>query len=166
MNPYQLDDNKVYYAKSKYGHNVLYINSDMLAVKPMDVFGKYDKFTLFWKTDPAQTVDFPVQFNGGQVYVPSTLPQEIWDFGFEKYKELLSQNPVPWATDQTVFNHMLYKQGFPPEEYMDNTMHYLDKTPAANVISKSEAKMLHYYGTRGRREAYENMQKDWRELHG
>lgn len=145
----------------KDGHNVLYINSDMICVKPTKIFGKYKRLTMFWHTDPTRTEEFPIHFNGGILYIPASLPKKIWDLGFDKYGEYMLQRDIPWATDQTVFNHMLYGQGVAPETFLNNKLHYLDKTPFLNEISKEDAHILHYFGTRGREEAFNNMRKDW-----
>ena len=97
----------------------------------------------------------------GILYIPASLPKKIWDIGFEKYNGYLQQKELPWATDQTVFNHMLYAQNIDPSSLLDNKLHYLDKTPSLNEISKEDAQILHYFGTRGREEAFDNMKKDW-----
>lgn len=146
----------------KAGHNVLYINPDMICVKEVNIFeAGYTGLSMFWQTDPPKTDEFDIQFNGGIMYIPAMTDKAIWKYGNDEYKNTMRTGDVPWATDQTIFNKMLYKQkDREPKDYLDNKLHYLDRTPDLNVISKSDAAIIHYFSTRGLPEALASMKSD------
>lgn len=164
--PYNEDIDQIFYKNFKQlykwwqeGHNVFYVNIDMLCVKPTEVFGLYDKLTMFWQTDPPSTKRFPTNFNCAVMYIPKETKQEVWDYGFEKYREYFDGERVGWAADQDIFNEMLYHQGEQPETYLDNKLHYLAHPNAEelNEITEDEAHIVHYFSTRGFEEALERM---------
>ena len=147
----------------KEGHNVFYINVDMLCVKPIEIFGEYKELTMFWQTDPRTFREFPVYFNCAVMYIPKETKNEIWEHGFSEYEKYFDGEPERWAADQIIYNKMLYKQGLPPEHYLDNKLHYLAHEDAKqlNDIPEEEARIVHFFATRGAEKSLEAM-RAWR----
>lgn len=145
----------------KEGHNIYYTNVDIVAVKPVEIFGKYDRLWMWWPTEKPgrQGADFETYFNCGNLYIPKETKQEVWDLGFEEYKKYFSGKAKDWASDQMIYNKMLYAQGFPAEDYLDNTMHYLYYEGQWNTCGFDEAKLVHMLSTKNSDRALEKMKE-------
>ncbi len=144
----------------KEGHNVFYVNVDMVCVAPIEIFGKYKYLAMFWHTEAPPEHYSHGHFNCGVLYLPKEIKQEVWDYGFELWEKYWQGERVEWAQDQTIYNEMMFKQDVDPTTFLDNSLHYLAKVPLWNVIPKEEAKIMHYFSTRGRDEALACMRED------
>lgn len=157
------------------GHNILYCDLDVNIVKPVEVFGEFEHFSMFNYTDPRSTTDghynvsLSNYFNCGVRYYPENMSQEIWDLGLEM---LDRWNPDRWDAEQIIYNVMMWRQPgtrlddfFRPElNWMSH--HCRDFTNTAqlqiaenwNETRLSNAKIIHFTGTRGAGQAVKMME--------
>ena len=159
----------------KQGHNILYCDLDVKIVNPVEVFDQFDHFMMFNYTDPKSTTDnhYNVSlsnfFNCGVRYYPENMSQETWDIGLEM---LENWNPDRWDAEQVVYNVMMWRQ---PGTRLDDFLHpelnwmshhYRDfnnqtqrqKAESWNGVKLSDAKIIHFAGTRGAGQAVQMME--------
>jgi hypothetical protein len=131
------------------GNNVLVCDTDTVCVKPIEIFGKFHDFSMFWHSSPPTNERFPVRFNSGVVYIPKETKPSVWEVGEERWKEYFKKEPQNWAANQDVYNYMLYSQRNKNiNEFLHNELNYLESTPELNDIQKEEAKIVHLFATR------------------
>ena len=150
--------------------NILYCDLDVVFLKKVLYFNKFDFFAMFNFTDPARgTVDehygltFERFFNCGIRYHPHTMKQETWDIGF---KMLENWNPDRWDCEQVVYNQMLWTQGVKPEQVYAPHLAFqmLNRDPSHemnttfNRISVKDAAAVHVHGSRGSEDRLQTMQ--------
>lgn len=158
----------VIYHLWKTGANILYVDLDVLFVKPYDIFGKVDHFAMFNHTSPPKTkdlhydVNFPNYFNCGIRYYPATMRQQYWDIGFGMIE---NWNPDRWDTEQVIYNHMLWSQDISLEETLKPEMayQYIHDTDKANDVFNeipiNTACAIHFHSSRGSRVRCNNMRR-------
>lgn len=109
----------------KAGHNLFFTDIDALCIRPINVFGQFDKFMCFAITEGMKFEDeFPAYFYTGSRYFPKEIPESMWDLGFDFWKKRLEikWNPFPieyWDFEQYVYNKMFFSQLNMNEEYED-----------------------------------------------
>lgn len=152
---------------NKKGHNVYYTNVDIIVVKPIQIFGEYEDMKMWWTSDPRMREPFGLNFNCGTAYFPKEMDKSLWDYADNIYKTELAKTDRPdWALDQDIYNFMLHMQNGDVTRHLDNTMHYLVGADGFNNIQKEEAKLLHYFTTRGADQAFARMKEDWSKVCG
>ena len=147
----------------KEGHNILYCDLDVVFTKEVEYFGKYNKFTMFNFTDPANTSDsfynvtFENYFNCGIRYYPKEMSQEAWDIGIAMVE---NWNPDRWDAEQIIYNAMMWGQDKelnsfynPTKAYQmlhdPNTPHGSTINSHFNRIELRDACAVHVHGSRG-----------------
>lgn len=149
------------------GHNILYADTDVVFLKPVEYFDKFDQFMMFNYTHGGQAgtqcnhygVKLPHFFNCGIRYYPQNMDQEIWDIGI---KMVENWNPNRWNSEQVIYNVMLWSQKLTKSpllpdiayQYISDDIHICDQH---NRISLSEAKTVHLHGSKGSRNRLEVM---------
>lgn len=148
------------------GVNILYVDLDVLFVKPFEVFGTLDYFAMFNYTTPRKTVDrhYDVKldhyFNCGIRYYPATMSQQCWDTGIAMVEQW---NWGRWDTEQVIYNHMMWSQGvtfdqvFKPWLAYQFVNHYESYNNNFNSIPLAQACAIHFHGTRGSGNRLEKM---------
>lgn len=92
--------NKTYEIWQREDCNILFVDLDIVAVKPVTLFDQYQYFTMFFRLND--------QFNCGLRYFPSTMDQSIWDYGLELCRDWTDD--VEWDREQTIYSKMCVKQ--------------------------------------------------------
>jgi hypothetical protein len=156
----------------KEGHNVLFLDTDTMIIRPVEVFGKFKHFQMFNYTDPKKLggkdaenkygLQHDDYFNAGVRYYPQEMSQEVWDLGW-KYANDWDYNI--WGTEQIIFNEMMYSQDRDPKRWHKpdygfqcmgmrfdaseepKLLHLLNTWNECNY--QQDAKILHLHGTRG-----------------
>jgi hypothetical protein len=157
------------------GHNILYCDLDVKFVKPVEVFGEFDHFSMFNYTDPKSTKDTHYNvslsnyFNCGVRYYPENMSQKVWDMGLEMLQQW---NPDRWDAEQVLYNIMMWRQ---PETRLDTFLRpelnwmshqYRDFSNTKqlqiaenwNKTKLTDAKIIHFAGTRGAGQVVEMME--------
>jgi hypothetical protein len=99
----------------KQGHNLFFAGIDTICVKPTDIFGEFDKFSMFngvsvntpglqsatkWyegfnqgysETEKFGRIDIPVYFNCDVRYIPSNISELVWNIGFDEWRNYFEQ---------------------------------------------------------------------------
>lgn len=153
----------------KLGNNVLFTDIDTLFVKPVDVFGRFKEFKLFWQTCVKHKIPllrYPkveVKYlNCGVRYFPREMREDIWDLGFKLWEAPQGE----WDWEQRLYNEMLYAQFLNSSVYMLETLNEYNwqvANDAVNSIPMEEACILHFYASRGPHSALSRMKKIWEE---
>jgi hypothetical protein len=80
--------------------NILFVDLDIVAVKPVSIFDQYQNFTMFFRL-----LD---QFNCGLRYFPASMSKSIWEYGLTLYNEW--NNDCEWDREQTIYSKMCVSQ--------------------------------------------------------
>lgn len=138
---------------SRSGANVFVIGADTIAVKPIQVFGKYNQLTMFWHTDPPARKPFPGYMNSELLYIPAHLDERLWRIG----EKMVVDVSAKWDYDriQVIWNHMFWAQK--PVPTLEPEMHWSPEVPS--TIAESEARIIHFHASRGPEKALAEMTK-------
>jgi hypothetical protein len=135
--------------------NILYCGSDTQALKPVEVFGRYQHFLMFNHTDPRQLDEYPNFLNADIRYYPAEMNRAM----FEQALVDVAQ-ATEWNNDQKLYNRMVWSQGLSPEQVIDPTMAYqgpwimgeyapaIEFTNNWNGCKFEDAKIVHWHGSR------------------
>lgn len=143
--------------------NILLVDSDMLCVKPTEIFGKFDKYSLF----NVAGCDAPLELeslclNSAVRYFPATMDKSVWEVGTEYAKQWEEYAGV-WAYDQYVYNQVFYAQDVGnAEDFLRPWLNF--NAPVRGRIdnrgtSIRDAHIIHFHSSRGARETLEIMEK-------
>jgi len=163
--------------------NILYCGPDNIMMKPTEIFGRYDKFSMFNFTDPKTTrpgredtnaynVYHPHYFNADVRYYPAEMSQDTWDIGLQMAE---NWDFNCWGTEQVILNEMMWKQpGVTLENMLDPKLSYQgfhlfldnwDQTNHAanlwNGMNAQDAHIIHVAGSRVASKKVELMQVLW-----
>ena len=139
----------------KEGHNILYVDADVLFTKPLKIFGVFDEFKMFNYTDPRSLNQHPYVFehyyNCGVRYFPSDLSEDIWAIGDAGFTNM---DRTYWDSEQRIYNDMLWSQNsdenhFHPELAYQAVSGIPANDNVFNTISMDSAKIVHVHGSRG-----------------
>ena len=144
--------------------NIFYADMDTLCVKPLEIFGKYPQFSLFWTSDPPSKPDFPKYMNSGTSYYPAEMPESVMKYGIELMNNHLDSNaPTSWGFEQEMYTRMLNRQGIPFEKFMDNKLNWMylpsRNTTGLNEIEIQDAQIIHFHSSRDLRETVKIMEE-------
>lgn len=140
------------------GHNILYVDLDVVFTGQYDVFGKFDHFAMFNYTDPRSThdahydVQFPHYFNCGIRYYPAGMHPDVWAVG-DTMMSGFDRNR--WDSEQIIYNAMLWSQGGDVAQYLQPQLAYQwccatqTACNAFNNIPLEQACAVHVHGSRG-----------------
>jgi len=139
--------------------NILYTDPDTIAVKHIDMFGRYPKFMMFNHTDPKQfngsnpyNRSYEHFFNAGVRYFPASMDKKIWQLGTEMAQ---TWDYNTYDTEQVILNAMLWDQGITVNEALDPTVAWQLFHPDLtfgqqwNGCSIYDARILHLHSSRG-----------------
>lgn len=142
--------------------NILYTDPDTLAIRPVNIFGRFNNFMMFNHTDPRSFnkngIVFENFFNAGVRYFPSTMSEETWELGTSLAK--------PWDhntydTEQVILNRMLWGQKISLDEAWHPELNWtamnlrnLDSKTINghsmwNRYSFESAQIIHFHSSRG-----------------
>jgi len=147
------------------GHEIVTTAMDTICVKDIEIFGKHKDFVMFWKTPIDESPLFEVYLNSDVRYFPQSMNKDLWNVGDELWQKYLSNkiDKMAWGFDQYVWNIMVWAQKPCASEFMDNSLNY---QPWAeynfrnfNIINKEEAKIFHFYSTRGYDQVMDNFER-------
>jgi hypothetical protein len=143
----------------KQGNNILYADSDVLFVKPVDYFTQFvDRFVMFNYTDPPggttcdhYGISFEHFYNCGIRYYPHNMDQSVWDRGIEMVE---NWNPERWNSEQVIYNEMMWMQDFPGHFFRPELAYQLvdvdtQRSHRNNRMSLDDAYAVHFHGSRG-----------------
>ena len=107
---------KIYEVWSDHGPcNILYTDPDTMAIAPVEIWGRFDKFMMFNYSDPTcfytkngYNEKFEHFFNAGVRYFPASMSQETWQVGLDM---LANWDYQDYNTEQIILNKMLWSQG-------------------------------------------------------
>ena len=135
--------------------NILYLDSDTIVVKPVEIFGRFPDFRMFNWTDPPRNNQFDNYFNAAVRYYPAHMSPAVWQVG-EKLAE--NWNLDIWDQEQLIFNEMLWSQPITWEDAHHPEMNWqaptgknlaeLNTHSAFNTFPLGHARIIHYHGSR------------------
>jgi hypothetical protein len=135
--------------------NILYLDSDTITVKPVEIFGRFPDFRLFNWTDPPRNEFFDNYFNAAVRYYPAHMNPRIWAIG----NELAANWRLDiWDQEQLIFNKMLWEQTMTWEDAhhpelnwqapSGKTLPELNAHSNFNTMPLGHARIIHYHGSR------------------
>lgn len=132
--------------------NILYIDLDVVIQQPTEIFGLFDKFTMFNYTDPRSNYNHDHYFNCGVRYYPKDMDHSVWDIGLKQFENM---DKSTWDEEQRIYNDMMWSQS-------DNINYFLHPEFAYQRLSENtfsnnvwngfdieDAKIVHVHGSRG-----------------
>jgi len=135
--------------------NILYLDSDAIFLKPVEMFGRFPEYRLFNWTTPATHEQFEHYFNAAVRYHPHTMKEEVWELG-----DAIAQNwdLTIWDQEQVIFNKMFWSQGLTFEDAHHPELNWqaptglrlpeLAQHAQFNTLPIEHARIVHYHGTR------------------
>jgi len=149
------------------GHNVLYVDLDVVFTNPIKYFSEYNTFRMFNYTDPKSVyskyydLKLPNYFNCAIRYHPASMSQECWDLG---NKMVANWDPEQWDTEQIIFNAMMWSQGLTLADVYQPELNYqflnsIESTIKFNALDMIDAKAIHTCGSRGSKIRLQLMQQ-------
>lgn len=136
-------------------NNIFIVGADTIAVKPIEVFGKYHQLMMFWRTDPPFKEPYPSYLNAELLYIPQGLSDEIWEVGAGKVRDMVTDPKCEYDRIQAIWNDMFWAQNPVPE--LEPAMHW--SPLVASPIEEKDAKIIHFHASRGPDHALEEMSK-------
>jgi hypothetical protein len=130
------------------------MGADTLFIKPVEVFGRYDKMMMFNYTDPRSHAEFPHYYNDDIRYYPATMDPRVWNLGEEKMKGWFEHTEANWGWGQLIHNYQFWSQNITVEETLDPTMAWQafnlnqEFSTMWNQCPIDQAKILHFHGSR------------------
>ena len=150
---------KEIYEVWRQGHNILYVDLDVVFTNSYDVFDKIDLFSMFNYTDPRSTHDAHYDltldhfFNCGIRYYPKNMDHSVWDLGF---KMLENFDWGRWDSEQIIYNAMQWSQSTDPQKFLKPRLAYqllqiqhAKLNDVFNGIPLERAAAVHVHGSRG-----------------
>ena len=135
--------------------NILYLDSDTIVVKPVEIFGRFPDFRLFNWTDPARNEQFNNYFNAAVRYYPAHMSEEVWKIGNDM---AANWNLDIWDQEQLIFNEMLWRQPISWEDAHHPELNWqapsgknlgeLNYHSQFNTFPLGHARIIHYHGSR------------------
>lgn len=138
--------------------NILYCGLDTQMLKPTDMFGKFDRMSMFNYTDPRSNRLFEHNFNCDVLYYPAGFDEQWWDYTLEQ-----SKNLKVWEDEQNVYNHVMWNQcpGIQIQDMLAPALAYqgfmigdvrdpnLERNNQWNGIDINQAHIIHWHSSRG-----------------
>ena len=135
--------------------NILFVDSDTVMVKPVEIFGRWPEFRLFNWTTPPRHSRFENYFNCAVRYYPAHMSPKVWAIGDREFRAW--DNSI-YDHEQLMFNHMFWSQGLTWEDahhpelnwQAENgmTLPQLAEHALFNNLPLGQARIIHYHGTR------------------
>ena len=166
------DMNKDIYAKIKKRYfandcNILYVDSDIVCVKPHRIFGIYNNFRMF---DVQKIFQYAYPENVPKYmyacfqrwwmsnvrYYPAGIKQLVWEVG-----DSLVENWIDvWAFECIIYNSMFYAQKDPNTNFVGNPLLNCQYVPGqTDEAILKDAKIIHVQSTRGIDEAIKRVRE-------
>ena len=152
---FQQNFRKIYDLWNSEPCNILFTGLDTTMIQPTEIFGKYDKFTMFNHSDPKRSPNFENNFNCDVRYYPATMDKKWMDYTMEKIDSL-----KVWSDEQDIYNDMLWGQGVIVDEVHEPKMAYqghmipnlqqnIEVGNDWNGIHINDAHIVHWHSSRG-----------------
>lgn len=135
--------------------NILYLDSDTIVVKPVEIFGRWPEFRLFNWTDPARNEEFEHYFNAAVRYYPAHMSEDVWAIGRKRAENWRLDI---WDQEQLIFNEMFWSQGLTWEDAHHPELNWqaptgksipeLSQHASFNTLPIAHARIIHYHGSR------------------
>ena len=145
--------------------NILYLDADIIFIRPTEIFDKFSEFRMFNWADPKTEYEFLNYYNAAVRYYPSTMKSETWQVG---------QNAADyWSLDiydyeQIVMNRMYWSQHISMHDrhwpklnwqaVVSDHEDLLQYQNQWNNCSINEAHIIHAHGSRGAKQSLEMME--------
>lgn len=114
--------------QENYPCNILYTDPDTMAIRPFNIWGRYEKFMMFNYSEPKYFhvnnkygKIYPTFFNAGVRYFPSTMSGNTWAIGLDMADQW---DLTDYNTEQIILNEMLWSQGLHVSEALIPTVAY------------------------------------------
>jgi hypothetical protein len=147
--------------------NILWSDSDNFCVKPLEVFGKFDKFSMFFNIEFFKnefvydsckylTKDLSPWMMANLRYYPETMDKKLWDIGDDLTYSWIED----WAYECIIYNKMFHAQGITDfSEYIKPEWNVQCEGPAGMISPEMvrDATIIHCHSTRGSDMAIEKM---------
>jgi hypothetical protein len=134
--------------------NILAMGADTLFIKPVEVFGRYDKMMMFNYTDPRSHEEFAHYFNDDIRYYPADMDRRVWNLGEEKMKGWFDHAEAGWGWGQLIHNYQFWSQNITVEQVLDPTMAWQafalnqEFCTQWNGCGIDQVKIMHFHGSR------------------
>jgi len=149
--------------------DILFVDSDTLCLKPIEIFGKWDKFAMFNSAEEHRLSYFnPICLQLVQNlkpwmmanirYYPSGLPMSFWDVGDDLAYSWVNE----WAYDAIIYNKMFHAQDIKNfDDFIQPHLNFqVDGIPEAiSYETIRDASVLHCHATRGTKMAIAKMKR-------
>lgn len=151
--------------------NIFWAGADTMMVKPTSIFlDRLKEYRLFNYTDPKTHKAFKHYFNDDIQYYPSTMSEDLWEFGENYWDQCEGHQEQHWGFDQIRHNAMFWKQDIADDDRCHPKMAYqafsanfvIDGDPNNvkslrnieflnkwNRININDAHIIHFHASRG-----------------
>lgn len=156
--------------------NILYTDPDTIAVKPVDIWDKFDRFMMFNYTDPKSfntpniyNKSFINFFNAGVRYFPAAMDKDIWAEGAEMARRW---DHSTYDTEQIILNTMLWDQKLHLRQALRPELAYqahmlpqysIGQSNNWNQTLLSESAIIHVHASRNAESKLQLMQQLYQE---
>jgi hypothetical protein len=150
------------------GHNVLFADADTLAVRPVNMFGRWPEMRMFGLTNQnapsRRDIAKGRYMNAGVMYLPQSMNPLLWELGDALAADW---DDKLWSHLQYVFNRMFWAQdGIGEREWWQPEFNY--QCPCSNRHDGDDsngglpfwdARVLHFHSSRAPERALDAMRK-------
>jgi hypothetical protein len=147
--------------------NILWSDSDNLCLKPLDIFGNWNKFAMFFSAGEYQDAFLfetckelakPLSpwMMANLRYYPATMDKKLWDIGDDLAYSWIED----WAYECIIYNKMFHSQGIVDySSYMKPEWNVQCPGPIGMVSPEMvrDTTIIHCHSTRGTNNAIEKM---------
>lgn len=149
--------------------NILWTDSDNLCLKPLDIFGKWDKFSMFFSANEYKdcfvygssltlTKNLIPWMMANLRYYPATMNRQLWEIGDDLAYSWIEE----WAYETIIYNKMFHSQDitdFKPYHIPAWNVQCEGPVGMVNPEIVRDSTIIHCQSTRGSREAIEKMER-------
>lgn len=151
--------------------NILYTDPDTVMIAPTKMFGQFDQFMMFNKTDPIVFIQpnrwnkqYRIFLNAGVRYFPASMSQQVWDIGLKIANDW---DLSDWNTEQIILNEMAWAQSVPSYSMLRPEYAYqafmipqnANIADAWNHCYLEDAKIVHWHSSRNAAQRLEFMRQ-------
>ena len=146
--------------------NILFADSDTICLKPVEIFGKFNKFSMFlianefhqsFGNEECRKLAQPLYpwMMANLRYYPAGLPNSIWDTPDDLAFSWIDD----WAYDCIIYNSMFHSQGI--ENYNDYHIPEWNRLVIGGITDEqiNNSSIIHCAATRGSSLSLENINK-------
>ena len=149
--------------------NIIWTDSDNLCLKPLDIFDRWDKFSMFFSANEYKDC---FTYNSSLVltknlipwmmsnlrYYPAEMDQKLWEIGDDLAYSWIEE----WGYECIIYNKMFHSQGitdFKPYHIPAWNVQCEGPVGMINPEIVRDSTIIHCQSTRGTKEAIEKMER-------